>query len=144
MEKFIFTEKEIVDIQLLLKEVSSRYQTVEEVEFLMDAPIYAHELPRRLRAFLNRFKQNEDISGACVVSGYPVDQQKIGKTPHHWKVRGEPSPCLEEEIFLLLCGNLLGEPFGWSTQQNGYILNNVVPIKEHETEQLGSGSKETL
>lgn len=144
MQKMHITPEENMSIQILIREIKERYQSSEDLDFLQNAALFAHELPKTVRAFLHEFKQNEPDLGACLLSGYVVDPQKIGKTPPHWNVRPSPSPTIEEEIFLILCGNLLGEPFGWSTQQNGYVVNNVVPIKEHETDQLGSGSKETL
>jgi L-asparagine oxygenase len=39
---------------------------------------------------------------------------------------------------------LLGEPFGWATQQDGHVVNDVFPISEYENHQLGAGSKKAL
>jgi Fe(II)/alpha-ketoglutarate-dependent arginine beta-hydroxylase len=39
---------------------------------------------------------------------------------------------------------VLGDVFGWATQQDGFLMHDVMPIKGHEDEQLGSGSKQTL
>jgi Fe(II)/alpha-ketoglutarate-dependent arginine beta-hydroxylase len=47
-------------------------------------------------------------------------------------------------MLLVLLGSLLGEPIGWSTQQNGRIVHDILPIKGHEQEQLGSGSEVLL
>src|SRR5436853_1339215 len=82
--------------------------------------------------------------GLYIISGYPVDDAKIGKTPAHWKYKPAISTALEEEIFLALCGALVGDLFGWSTQQDGHIIHDVFPIKGHEGEQLGTGSEQLL
>jgi hypothetical protein len=79
---------------------------VEETDFLDNSSIYAQELPKRLRAFLNTFRLTEP-SGVCLISGYPVDDAKIGKTPPHWEKKSDSSSTMEEEIFLNLCGALL-------------------------------------
>ncbi len=136
-------DSEIKQIQKLTKEIASCYDSVEDTDFLRNAPTYAQELPHQLRASLNAFKLLEP-SGICLISSYPIDNAKIGKTPAHWQEKIIPSPAYEEEIYFFLCGCLLGNPIGWSTQQHGYILHDILPIKDHENEQLGSGSKQTL
>jgi Fe(II)/alpha-ketoglutarate-dependent arginine beta-hydroxylase len=143
MHRIVLTEQEVQEIQSLVARIARHHHTVENPEFLDTAVIYAHELPRRLRIALNEFRLFEP-AGVCIVSGYPVDQDKIGKTPEHWKNKPEASPALEEEIFFMLCGALLGDLFGWSTQQGGNVLHELMPIKGHEQEQLGSGSEQKL
>ena len=156
MHIFKLSEEDIAAIQPLLAEVASRHSSVEDVGFLDEARTYAQELPRRLRAFLNDFRIKEP-SGMCIISGYPIDDAKIGKTPSHWKngssdsSTGDSSPngpggssTIEEEVFLNLCGALLGEAIGWAHQREGLICQDLLPIKGHEHEMLGSGSKQDL
>jgi hypothetical protein len=136
------TDGDIREIRSLVKEVASRHCSVEKADFLDNARTYAQELPRRLRAFLNTFKLTEP-SGVCVVSGYPVDDAKIGKTPPHWK-KPDGSSTTEEEIFLNLCGALLGDAIAWSHQREGLICQDLVPIEGHENKMIGSGSAREL
>jgi len=35
--------------------------------------------------------------------------------------------------------SMLGESFGWSTIQNGYLINDVMPVREHENLAASSG-----
>lgn len=137
------TEDEIKEVQLLIKRLASQYDSVEQSEFLSVASDNAQDLPRSLRAKLNKFRLLEP-SGLCLVTGYSVDDKKIGSTPSHWKAKIVPPLTLEQDIFFFLCASLLGDPIGWATQQDGYILHDVLPIKGHEHEQLGSGSEELL
>lgn len=44
----------------------------------------------------------------------------------------------------MLYSALLGEPFGWATQQDGHLVHDIFPIRQHENDQLGMGSKELL
>jgi Fe(II)/alpha-ketoglutarate-dependent arginine beta-hydroxylase len=39
---------------------------------------------------------------------------------------------------------LLGEPFGWASQQNGALVNDVLPIRGHEQQQISSNSESEL
>jgi Fe(II)/alpha-ketoglutarate-dependent arginine beta-hydroxylase len=144
MQQLSLTDKEVACVKSLLAEVGSEYRSVEDADFLMNAPLIAHELPRTVRAFFNHFKHAEPQPGACVVSTHIVDENKIGRTPAHWKDRPAVSPTLEEEILLVLFSSLLGDVIGWATQQDGLIIHDVLPIKEDENEQISTGSQQTI
>lgn len=144
MHRIELTPGEVEAIHALLNDVTARYDSVEDPGFLRDATVYAHELPRRLRQHLNDFKLLEPTSALCLVAGYPVDDERIGPTPEHWKDRPHPSPSLREEIYFVLVSSLIGEPIGWSTQQDGRVVHDLCPIREHETEQIGTGSAQYI
>lgn len=144
MSKIVLAEEEQSSIKLLLKELSAQYDSVEDADFLKEVGLYAHGLPRRVRAFVNDFKTFEQPPGICMISGYQVDEKKIGGTPAHWKFKHDSPRTLEEEMLLILFGSLLGDVLGWSTQQDGRIVHDVLPIQGHENEQLGSSSDELL
>src|SRR5262249_59246169 len=105
--------------------------------------VLAHELPTRIRLSLNAFRL-EQMSGVLCISGYVVEQERLGPTPAHWRARPEPSPSHREELLLLLYSSLLGDPFGWASQQDGRLIHDVLPIRGHEHEQLGSSSENVL
>lgn len=147
MNQLVLTNEELTTIQSLIATITQQYKSAEDAEFLRDVALLAHKLPDRIRKTLHDFRTLEPLPGICLLTGYPIDQAKIGKTPAHWKereTRTSSSPALEEEIFLMLCGSLLGEVFGFVTEQNGYLVNDVLPIKGHEYDQVGSSSNTTL
>lgn len=144
MYRTSLTDAEVKSIKGLLSEVVSQYDSAEDPMFLKECAIIAGDLPRRVRIFLNDFKYLEPPTGACVISGFPIDERKIGPTPDHWKSRSKVSPTLAEEVLFLLFGSLLGDAIGWSTQQGGYIMHDVLPIKAHEDAQISTGSQQTI
>lgn len=144
MTKLILTHEEIGALQSLLADLAKRYTNVDDEDWLREASVYAHELPRRVRAFLNDFKHTEPRGGICVISGYPIDEERVGRTPRHWNTRQAVSSTLPEELLLVLYGSLLGDSMGWATQQNGYMIHDVMPVKECEGMQLGTGSLQEL
>lgn len=144
MSQLTLNATEVSDVRALLSELTSKYGSAEDEGFLKDVSVFAHELPRRVRRFLNDFKLLESAPGVCVISGYPVDDARIGATPGHWKARGGISPTLAEEMLFLLFASLLGDVFGWATQQGGRLIHEVLPVKEDEDEQMGTGSKQTI
>ncbi|HEV3457135.1 MAG TPA: guanitoxin biosynthesis L-enduracididine beta-hydroxylase GntD [Thermoanaerobaculia bacterium] len=143
MARISLTQEEIAAIGQIVGELAAAYDSAEDPSFLMTAALTGHELPRRLRGELYDFKLTEPSSSLLVVSGLPIDDAKIGPTPEHWRepARGR---VLEEEIFLVLLTSLLGECFGWSTQQGGRIIHDIIPIKGHEGEQISSGSEQPI
>lgn len=143
MSRLILQSDEIESIQGLLAEIVVGLSTVEDESFQANAPVYAQELPRRVRKQLYDFKLREPADAHLVISGYPVDQEKVGTTPGHWNQPGVSS-VLSEEALLVLFGSLLGDCLGWSTQQNGRVVHDILPIRGHENEQLGSGCEQPL
>jgi Fe(II)/alpha-ketoglutarate-dependent arginine beta-hydroxylase len=144
MEGIQLSQSDIKSVKSLLSRITARYDSAEDPDFLKEAALYAHELPLRARACLNHFKLAEPASPACIISGYPVDQAKIGKTPDHWAGQVDAARTLEEEILLALFSSLLGDVFGWATQQDGHIIHDVMPIRDHRGEQIGTGSEQEI
>jgi hypothetical protein len=140
LHRLALSKEELGEIRLLVREVASRHPSVEGDDFLDNVSTYAQEMPRRLRAFLNTFRLTEP-SGICLISGYPVDDAKVGKTPSHWREKPDESCTMEEEIFLNLCGALLGDAIAWSHQRDGIICQDLVPIEGHANKMIGSGSE---
>jgi Fe(II)/alpha-ketoglutarate-dependent arginine beta-hydroxylase len=144
MLRLELSDGEIKSIKSLIMDVAAEYDCVENIDFLNNACLYAHELPRRVRAFLNDFRLNEPPSGCCVISGYPINLSAIGATPTHWKWKSDLRSSLHEQILIVLHGSLLGDLLGWATQQDGYMVHDVFPIKGNENDQIGTGSEQTL
>lgn len=144
MSRIVLNADEVQEIRTLLAQTAARYGSPENQEFLDEADVIAHDLPRRIRREMRRFRLHEPDDALLVVSGYPIDEDKIGPTPTHWKQHEPENDTVAEDMLLVLLGSLLGEPIGWSTQQDGRIVHDILPIKGHEKEQLGSGSEELL
>jgi Fe(II)/alpha-ketoglutarate-dependent arginine beta-hydroxylase len=144
METLSLSAEEILSICSLLAEVVGDTTSVEAPDFAPRAQLLAQELPRRLRSALLDFKAREPNAGIFLLSGLPLEDSLYGPTPSHWKRQEERSPTLAEETFLFLCGALLGDCIGWSTQQDGRLVHDILPIRAHEDDQLGFGSKQTL
>lgn len=142
--KITLSDQERKSILELLGDLTSRYRSAEDPEFLSHASVHAHELPFRIRQALNEFRLREPDTAICRVAGYQVNEAEIGPTPSHWKERQRRCTSLREEILLVLLGSLLGDVIAWATQQDGAVVHDIAPVKGHEHEQLGSGSAEEL
>lgn len=145
MQRFILNGEEVASLRKLTAEIASTYDSAEDPGFLLEATLWAQEMPRRLRAALNSFRLTEPDSALFLISGYPVDDGKIGRTPEHWhRPAGVRPSSLEEEILFVLTSSLLGDCFGWKTQQAGRIVHDMMPIRGLEQEQIGTGSEQYI
>jgi len=135
--------EEAAEVENLTLRIAKEYTGPEDEQLLRDLPLLATELPMGQRRFLRDFALEDEL-GYCVVRGHVFDDARIGPTPQHWRGRPTPTPEFAEEILLLLHGSLLGEPFGWKTQQDARLVHDIFPIKGFETEQMGIGSTDTL
>jgi Fe(II)/alpha-ketoglutarate-dependent arginine beta-hydroxylase len=144
MSRIVMTAEEVMETRALIGELAWRYGSAEDEDFLNEADVIAHELPRRVRKALRQFRLFEPEGAMIVVSGWPVDEEKIGPTPAHWKHHTAENDTRAEDMLLVLLASLLGEPIAWSTQQDGRVVHDLLPIKGHEHEQVGTGSEELI
>lgn len=139
-----FSSEEIKQVKALVASRLSNFQSFDDPEFLKDIPLWSYQLPPRIVKFLNEFKYNPHPSGYCVLSTGLADPESLGLTPSHWEHKTNNDTCMLEVTAMCLSAGVLGDIFGWLTQQSGRVIHDILPIKKHENEQLGSGSKEEL
>ncbi|MFF0447668.1 guanitoxin biosynthesis L-enduracididine beta-hydroxylase GntD [Streptomyces sp. NPDC004609] len=136
----------------LLTDIQETYTAPDAPAFLGDAALIAHDLPRRLRAALHTFRSPEPTApraprtraAVLLVAGNDVDEEGIGPTPPHWRDTSPTGAARRAEFLLVLYGSLLGEVYGWATQQDGRLVHDILPIAGQEDAQLGSGSRAPL
>lgn len=128
----------------LLKRVFAGRARICLDEFLLEAHVRAQELPERIRAELYAFK----LRGHCPVISIktnPLAEEGLEPTPSSLPVpTGFPHQIRWEEALHLLYASLLGEPFGWTSIQQGRLINEVYPIRANESELVSSGSRYDL
>ncbi|HDR7891109.1 arginine beta-hydroxylase, Fe(II)/alpha-ketoglutarate-dependent [Bacillus toyonensis] len=144
MHSIELTSEEIKSIMKIVNDLSSKYPSVEDEDFLLEASIYAQELPRRLRSEVNRFRLLETGKGIFLIKGFPINDIELGQTPSHWENKPDKSPTIQQDIYFYLCSCLLADPIAWATQQEGYVMHDILPVKGYELEQLGAGSEVLL
>lgn len=114
----------------------------EELEyFVTQSSLLTTTLPADLIEALLRFRRYGNEEGVVVIRGLPIDEQKIGATPTHWSLNAQSKQSYETEMYLIGCASLLGEIFTFSSQYDGSLIQNLVPMPAHANEQLGTGSK---
>ncbi|MGK8555397.1 TauD/TfdA family dioxygenase [Nocardia gipuzkoensis] len=106
------------------------------------------ELPVEVR---HAMRLPATAAGAAIVSRLPLLDNEFGPTPPSWRQAarwsGDPTTrahSFEFDLVMLLLARSAGEPFGWQGQQDGRLVNNIVPAAGHEHEQSGASSKTLL
>jgi L-asparagine oxygenase len=127
----------ITDIVSSVVEV---YGTVKNPELVRDAVEIAKNLPDEL---MSACQADPDGIGFHVISGFELNEASIGPTPAHWK-DADPLATADWDVLMVLLANIYGVPFGWAGQQQGRLVNNVVPSRGHEYEQADASSATLL
>ncbi|NLU71920.1 hypothetical protein HCC61_04340 [Streptomyces sp. HNM0575] len=135
-------EAQAASAQELVEELRDRHTSPEDEDFLRSAQAESLSLPAHLTEGLRELRY-DDVPPAALVRGFPVDDSAIGPTPSHWRHR-EPGRTAAQDFWLGLLASLLGDPFCWSTLQDGRLYNDIHPIKGNELHQTGHGSTSVL
>lgn len=144
MKRIRLTADEVEQISVQLEELAATYDSTEDPKFHCEAPLRAHDLPRRLRKELLDFRLQEPPFALFLLSNCPVDDERLGPTPARWGEAEGKRRSIEIEMLLVLAASVLGECVAWSTQQDGALVHDVLPIKGQEKAQMGCGCEEPL
>lgn len=140
---FYLTQNEVKQIEKLLSVLTNGKAKIDLQPLLREISVWSHELPLRLRKMFYEFKMTQS-SEVLIVKGYKVKQSLIGKTPNKHREAGEKEEVNHYEILHILFASLLGEVFGWTTIQNGYIINDIMPVFNHRELIASSGFDNTF
>lgn len=141
--QYILGAAEVAGLRAQAERLRDCYGRPDSPEFFEHAWSAVADMPAGLRGFLEEFRRREP-SAACLIHGFPVDDEAIGPTPSHWAGAGSVKSTADQEISLALCGLALGDPFAWETLQAGRLIQNILPITGDETRQSGYGSAALL
>ncbi|MBA2717457.1 MAG: TauD/TfdA family dioxygenase [Propionibacteriales bacterium] len=134
----LLDDEEIMALETLVAELLAAHPAEADPEFFVRLSCAARRFPDRLLTDLEAWRQQERTA-ALVLSGWQIDDAALGLTPRHWSSAAMPST-RREDLYLLLLGAALGDPFAWSTLQDGRLVHNVLPIPGEETKQSGHSS----
>jgi L-asparagine oxygenase len=128
LNKVILADEDRKAVRDLLVEIRCDPKNLEESSFLERAALFAQELPVRIREAFYEFKLRES-STVLLITNNPVSPEDVGPTPQtHWRP-GESRPLNLPQVMHGLYSSLLGEPFGFDTQQRGRVFNDLIPIR---------------
>ena len=142
--RFDVLDDERDELTALINKCLTEFNGFDEQGFLKKLPLDAYRLPKRLASYLNDFKYDVAEEGYCVISTGLVDEANLGLTPEHWELATTNDTCMPAIMGMSLCAAILGDIYGWLTQQDGRVVHDILPIRKYEQDQLGCGSREEL
>lgn len=131
-------------IRSIIDDIVAKYTTPEDYFFLEKARVYANELPFEVLEKINSLRINEKAQRGLLIRGLDVSQGNLEKTPSAVNKDLDVTSAIREGFLIVLMASYLGDVFGWSTQRDGALINNIIPIANHENEQLSTGSTTAL
>ncbi|WP_166362294.1 TauD/TfdA family dioxygenase [Pseudomonas akapageensis] len=138
VKKLVPSAQEKQQIRSLLDEIMKEPGMGNQYLFMEKAALYAQELPRRIREEFYQFKRREE-SAVLLVSENPVLLNGAGPSPSK-HIEIDPEYRLNDaKILHGLYGSLLGEGIGFTSQREGSIYNNIVPLKDYSKIPNSSG-----
>jgi L-asparagine oxygenase len=137
-------EDDVNEVHQVIQKLTNKFQTIENNDFQDECAHLAQQLPESLKKVIAQTKVTFEDKGYLIVSGFSIDDEKIGDSPASWDVPWDNNAYLEEEVFQCLLTAVAGRVFGWRTQENGRFLRHITPMKKDAMEQLGGSSKVSL
>jgi hypothetical protein len=136
--------EELRCMDILLDELTGCFLSVENPQFLASAGAYAGELPRALRLAMEEFRLREQPPGMLIVSGYHVDDHRIGPTPLDLTRAAANRRTSREDMLFVVVASLLGDVFGWRREQGGRLVHEIFPLRAHQDVQISTGSQQEI
>ncbi|MFE8925820.1 MULTISPECIES: guanitoxin biosynthesis L-enduracididine beta-hydroxylase GntD [Streptomyces] len=137
------TDAECRVLEDLTSRLAGEFAASAPYDLCREAPVIAHELPLRLRQTLEKLRQDGPYAYA-LVHGLVVDDEAVGATPSSWGDGPARDRTRRHEIQAVLIGSVLGEAFGWQSQQDGAVVHDVLPMREYENTQINFASQEPI
>ncbi|WP_174188627.1 TauD/TfdA family dioxygenase [Nocardia barduliensis] len=135
-------------VDLALADPAAAARTLADPALIERIEAGVAELPAEVR---HAMRPPATTAGATVVGRLPLQDNEFGPTPPSWREAarwsGDPARrarSFELDVTMLLLARSAGEPFGWQGQQDGRLVNNIVPAAGHEHEQSGASSRVLL
>lgn len=130
---------ELGALDALAEELVSRFETAESEFFADEAGRMALALPISLRHLGYEFRLGR-AARVLRLRGLALDEATLMPTPPSWDTPWIEPRILKLEVCHALIASLLGDIFGWHTQENGRFFRHIIPNPEDAREQLGSSS----
>ncbi|MGW0309838.1 TauD/TfdA family dioxygenase [Streptomyces flavidovirens] len=139
MSRYVLDNSESSHIAEIADKFLRNHQPWRPLAAIDDLRTEAEELPVGVRKFLVEARTREDA--VITLANLPVSPD-LAPTPAGWRDAEREEAGRLEEITLLLCASILGDPFSWANQQDGRLVHDVCPSKGME-DSLTSASSET-
>ncbi|WP_330333370.1 TauD/TfdA family dioxygenase [Streptomyces sp. NBC_00536] len=141
MARYVLSDEEKKGVATLADAFLAAHPVWEPMEYADAIRVEAERLPVGVRQFLVSSRAAEDA--VIAVANLPVDENLV-PTPPSWQIAEKEGAAIREELVLLLIASVLGDPFAWTSQQNGRLVHDVCPSKGQEASLTSASSEQQL
>jgi hypothetical protein len=143
MDIYVLNKKELKSIGDLIEFVSDKYETAEQEEFILESRILANELPDNLKSYLFEMSDHQEHLGLALVRGFR-EGKGYPLTPKSWFKESSYAPTFDSDYLAIILSSIMGDPFGFETQQAGKLIHDILPMPGREFNQEGCSSLQAL
>lgn len=137
------TADEAIEIRRLCRSLGREYGSTDDEALLRELGRFPEEMPGGVVEQIAAYMENPEADFA-LVSRHMIRDHDLGYTPANQKDPTTTKTSLEYEMVVMLYGTVLGSVFGWATQQEGHIVNDIIPMETFADQQVGASSKVEL
>lgn len=137
------TADEAIEIRRLCRSLGREYGSTDEEALLRELHQFPAEMPAGVVEEIRAYMETPE-SDFALVSHHMIRDHDLGVTPTSQKDPTTTKTSLEYEMVVMLYGSILGSVFGWATQQEGHIVNDIIPMETFADQQVGASSKVEL
>jgi Fe(II)/alpha-ketoglutarate-dependent arginine beta-hydroxylase len=137
------TADEAIEIRRLCRSLGREYGSTDEETLLRDLARFPQEMPAGVVDQIAAYTEDPEADLA-LVRRHMIRDHDLGETPLSQKDPITTKTSLEYEMVVMLYGSILGSVFGWATQQEGHIVNDIIPMETFADQQVGASSKVEL
>jgi len=137
------TADEAIEIRRLCRSLGREYGSSDDEALLRDISRFPGEMPAGVVEQIAAYMEDPEADFA-LVSRHMIRDHDLGDTPANQKDPTTTKTSLEYEMVVMLYGSILGSVFGWATQQEGHIVNDIIPMETFADQQVGASSKVEL
>jgi hypothetical protein len=135
--KIRLTADEAIEIRRLCRLLGREYGSTDDEDLLRDLGQFPEEMPAGVAEQITDHMDSSEGDFA-LISHHMVCDHDLGKTPTRQKDPARTPTSLEYEMVVMLYGSIVGEVFGWGTQQDGHIVNDIIPTEAFADRQEGA------
>lgn len=140
LKKLEMDDFDVTKISNLIKNIPPEAYSFNICDKIKFAQELSFELPKKIYSFLKNFQFSiDDEFRLCLLSNLNIFEET--PTPANIRNSNEFS---QDDFILCSLAFILGEAFGWKEEQNGRIIHDIIPIKEHRDSQESTGSEKEI
>jgi hypothetical protein len=128
-------------LPLISSFISKRDPYASPDEFLDEAELAFHQLPRDLRLTVSNFRRDGNLYGALLIRNLPIDAD-LPATPIDSRRSLQKTSCVSEAV-LAIFARALGDPIAYKQEKDGELFQNICPTRRN-IEKLSSESATVL